>query len=79
VLIVLEAVIPIAGEQMACFVPDISFALEKVHSSWLIPGHPGLIWRANSQNLLPQGDRIAKALRWSRPQLTREPGGRNYR
>jgi hypothetical protein len=29
------------------------FALEKVHSAWLIPGHPELIWRANSQNIIP--------------------------
>jgi hypothetical protein len=53
VLVVLEAVMPTAGEQLGCFVPDISFALEKVHSAWLIPGHPELIWRANSQNIIP--------------------------
>jgi hypothetical protein len=78
VLVVLEAVIPVAGEQLGCFDPAILFVLEKVHSSWLIPGHPGPFWRADSQELLPQGDRSTKVLRRTRPHLTLEPGGRNY-
>jgi hypothetical protein len=79
VLVVLEAVMSTAGEQLGCFDPAISLTLEYIDSAWLIPGHPGLIWRANCENIIPQGDRSAKALRWSRPQLTLELGGRNYR
>jgi hypothetical protein len=45
----------------------------------IIPVTGEQLSRANYQNILSQSDRIAKALRWTCPQLALEPGGREYR